>query len=453
MCCSPWPDKSSQLTGDVANSTRLLFRLARLSGFSHSTLRLRASCSQRILRDMDFQIPNAYDCWVVRCLMNSKNSFVVALCMFTAFTTCLSLQAQGNRYVVFEAGKHGYINQEGELAIPINLQGTYVFHFSEGYAVFAEKAKPEPTKIPYVDKNRILRFVSPEKWGFIDTSGAVVISPQFEYVRDFSEGLAAVLFDPARSSQNCTDCEPNPVWGFIDKTGKTVIQPHYHAASSFSEGLAAVMNDNGKWGYIDTRGELVIPFLLESAGAFSEGLAPAAVNKRFGYINKRGSFVIKPQYAIAGRFSQELAAVRKGGKTDFMILGPAGGTWMFIGKDGKKRIDLPRKTQHASDFAEGLAVIEIDCHCGYVTPSGEVAIPPTFSSCEDFSEGLADVSENGKWRYIDNHGKVVLEVPYDRVHSFKNGLAAVEEGLSGPGQKFGYIDKHGKQVWKPQPAL
>jgi hypothetical protein len=382
-----------------------------------------------------------------------KKPFIPLLCVVSALTTCLAVQAQDNRFVVFKGGKHGYINQEGTLVIPITLEGTYVLNFCEGVVSVSERVKPEPAKIPYVDKDGKLRIHPQEKWGFIDSSGAVIISPQFDGVAEFSEGLAAVAFDTDRSRHNCLDCDRNQHWGFIDKSGKIVAQPQYHSVSSFSEGLAAVMNDDGKWGYIDKKGELVIPFLFESARGFSEGLAPVAVNRQFGYIDKRGSFVIKPQYAIAERFSEGLAAVRKGGKTDFMILGPAGGTWTFIGKDGKKRFSLPKKTEQARDFAQGLAVIEINGHCGYVNTSGAFAISPTFSSCGDFSEDLADVLNNGKWRYIDEQGKVVLEVLYDGVRSFKNGLAAVEEGSFGPEQKFGYIDKHGRQVWKPQPAI
>ncbi len=382
-----------------------------------------------------------------------KHSFVLIFCVVVALTTCLALQAQDNRFVVFKSGKHGYINQEGTLVIPITLEGTYVLHFSEGVVSFPERVKPEPAKIPYADKNGKLRNHPQEKWGFIDTSGAVVITPQFDGVAEFSEGLAAVAFDTDQTNRSCMDCDLNQRWGFVDKLGKTVIQAKYHAASSFSEGLAAVMNDEGKWGYINTEGELVIPFSFEMAWPFSEGLGPVATNKQFGYIDKQGSFVIKPQYAIAGKFSEGLAAVRMGGKTGHMILGPAGGTWTFIGKDGKKRIKLPGKTQHAGDFAEGLAAIQIDDHCGYVSTAGAIAISPTFSLCEDFSEDLADVLSNGKWQYIDKKGQVVLDVPYDDVRPFRNGLAAVGEDSSGPAAKVGYIDKHGKQIWKPQPAL
>jgi hypothetical protein len=375
--------------------------------------------------------------------------------LYAALTlsACIAVQAQENRFVVFSHGKHGYIDREGKLVIPISLEGTYVLHFSEGLVSYSERVKPEPTKLPYTDQNGKLRIHRQEKWGFIDTSGAVVINVQFDAVENFSEGLAAVAFDTDKTRHDSFDCSLDQHWGFIDKTGKAVIQPQYSAVSSFSEGLAAVRNEEGKWGYIDTKGQLVIPFTYQNAFQLSDGLAPAAVNRKVGYINKNGDFVIKPQFTTAGSFSGGLAAVRRGGKTDFMILGPAGGKWAFIGKDGKNRIVLPEQAEHAGDFVDGLAAIQFGKSCGYMDKSGALVIPTAFSSCGDFSEGLADVYSGGRWQFIDKKGHVFLDVPYEQVRPFKDGLASIDEGTSGPNQKFGYIDKHGKQIWKPQPAL
>jgi hypothetical protein len=376
-----------------------------------------------------------------------------ALSAALTLSACIAVQAQENRFVVFSHGKHGYIDREGKLVIPISLEGTYVLHFNEGLVSYSERVKPEPTKLPYMDQNGMLRIHPQEKWGFIDTSGAVVINAQFDAVGEFSEGLAAVAFDTDKTRHDCFDCSLDQHWGFIDTTGKTVVRPQYSAVSSFSEGLAAVRNEQGKWGYIDTKGTLVIPFAFQSARQFIDGLAPAAVNQKVGYIDREGNFVIKPQFAIAGSFSEGLAAVRRGGKTDVMVLGPAGGKWAFIGKDGKNRIVLPAQAEHAGDFVDGLAAIQFGKSCGYMDKSGALVIPTSFSSCGDFSEGLADVYSDGKWQFIDKKGHVFLDAPYEQVGPFKDGLASVDEGTSGPNQKFGYINKDGKQIWKPQPSL
>ena len=50
------------------------------------------------------------------------------------------------------------------------------------------------------------------KYGYIDTSGKMIIPPQFEIAEDFSEGLSWV-----RSWGG------GPNFGFIDRTGKMVI--------------------------------------------------------------------------------------------------------------------------------------------------------------------------------------------------------------------------------------
>ena len=51
----------------------------------------------------------------------------------------------------------------------------------------------------------------------------------------------------------------NGKWGFVDTTGKVVIEPKYEEAKSFSNGMAAVCKNN-KWGFIDTSGELVVDY-------------------------------------------------------------------------------------------------------------------------------------------------------------------------------------------------
>jgi len=49
------------------------------------------------------------------------------------------------------------------------------------------------------------------KWGYIDTTGKIVINPQFDEAWWFSEGLARIKIGDR--------------WGYIDKTGKYVWEP------------------------------------------------------------------------------------------------------------------------------------------------------------------------------------------------------------------------------------
>ena len=97
----------------------------------------------------------------------------------------------------------GYTDKTGAwvMDLPGNLipEGSFGQEgFSEGLAVVRELALDDP-EFPF-------------RYGYVDTSGAMVIPPQFRGAFDFSEGLAAV----AVMGNGATK------WGYIDKTGKVI---------------------------------------------------------------------------------------------------------------------------------------------------------------------------------------------------------------------------------------
>ena len=85
------------------------------------------------------------------------------------------------------------------------------------------------------------RFLIQErgKFGFIDSSGNVVIAAKFENALDFSEDLAAVRIDGR--------------YGFVNLNGDVVVDPVYDYATEYKEGLALVYVD-GKPFFIDKTG-------------------------------------------------------------------------------------------------------------------------------------------------------------------------------------------------------
>ena len=133
-------------------------------------------------------------------------------------------------------------------------------------------------KITYAKKN--------DKIGFIDKEGNWIIEPTYDKVRAFVNGLAPVSLDKN--------------WGYINTSGEIVIPFEYRDAEIFSEdGLAPVKADD-LWGFIDTKGKLVIDYKYKiTAGGFSifeknnikgfhNGLARVKEEKTWVYLNTKG---------------------------------------------------------------------------------------------------------------------------------------------------------------------
>jgi hypothetical protein len=247
------------------------------------------------------------------------------------------------------------------------------------------------------------------KWGFIDKTGEIIIKPQFDDARQFSEGLACVNFGATRNKEGIL---VGGKWGYIDKSGSIIIELQYEDVYSFSEGLAAVMI-NGKWGYIDKKGKIVIKPQFGSVYSFSEGLASVNIERfwlgKFGYIDKMGEYVIKPEFSVAYEFSEGLAAIKIG-------------NW----ESGKY---------------------------GYIDKNGNIVIKPHFLAAGQFSEGLAAVYiEPFKYGFIDRTGKMIIDGNYRNAEKFINGVAQIDIESMGRvygNPKIGYIDKTGNYVWKP----
>ena len=133
------------------------------------------------------------------------------------------------------------------------------------------------------------------RWAYADIRGRIVIPSQFDDADVFSEGLAAVrvtvdvTWCPANA--NGTRMGTTKRYGYIATTGKIVIPVQFDNASAFSEGLAAVTICN-KSGFIDKTGKVVIPLQFDEAFSFNNGLARVRFpDGRLGYIDRNGKTV------------------------------------------------------------------------------------------------------------------------------------------------------------------
>ena len=274
--------------------------------------------------------------------------------------------------------------------------------------------------------NGLGRIFLGKGYGFIDNTGKVVLQ-LYARAEGFSEGLAAV-----------SQSEAGGPWGYIDRNGTLVIPYKFEYVRDFSDGLAAVSIQN-KWGYIDQSGQLVIPAHYDQAGPFSEGRAHVRIadNTPSGHIfthlivDKRGTPVVK-NWGLYTRFSDGLA----------YAFGPDGD--FLVDLDGRK-VSLEQRYDLVREFSGGLAAVGINAQGGYIDKTGQLVLKLGRVLADSFHEGLAPALKGKRWGYIDQQGKFAIKPQFEMAQRFSEGLAAVR--IRG---KWGYISRTNQIVIPPQ---
>jgi hypothetical protein len=277
--------------------------------------------------------------------------------------------------------------------------------------------------------------------GFVDGVGKVVIPPKYTQVREFHEGVAAVLRDGK--------------WGYIDSAGVEVVAPSYRGAEDFSEGVGIVRDDAGHTGYLDHQWHMkvldCIPLADDDISSyvpppFSEGLTEFGSGQDTVYIDHTCNRVIV-QPGAGEPFADGLAAVRTGQKSGYI--------------DHTGKMAIPVKFTFGCRFHEGMACVDIDGGRGYIDRSGKLVIQPQFGpKSRDFSEGIAAVQIEEKMGYIDKSGKIVIPAHFDEVYDFSEGLAQVRNqkapkttggahDIRSGSEDIFFIDHSGKQAITP----
>ncbi|GGE02101.1 hypothetical protein GCM10011312_26820 [Planktosalinus lacus] len=296
------------------------------------------------------------------------------------------------------------------------------------------------------------------KYGFIEKNGSWYLKPQFDSIRNFTDGFADSYKNGKAGIIN-TKGELvidykydfignvyddrflillNDKYNYVDLNGELISSAFYYDAEDFSNGLAPIkFSENGKWGYIDKTGILQTDTIYDYVYDFDKKQAKVEIgNERF-IINKKGQIIdtlktdytkTKRKFRLIGNSDQgTLGRVNRNGDVImegiYTSFGYVQKDIFWYNKQGKYGLADTTGTilikpiyEYLTYFSNnGLALTKKDNKFGYINENGIVIINFKFDEARGFKNGLAGVKINGKWGFIDKKGQFVIEPKFDRI--------------------------------------
>jgi hypothetical protein len=351
------------------------------------------------------------------------------------------------------------------------------------------------------------------KMGYIDTTGKIMIQPQYELAHFFhNDGTAWVKKDDLYYLINTTGMLINAA-GF-EKTG----YPYMWKGRT-----TCIAQKNGKYGLVDSVANEVVPFVFDRIYSFKSGIAEAEKGGKKGFTDTEGNFTSLSKYSWIENLGGGYLRVRgkdespwiyntlskrvelgpfflidplRFGKfivtnesRDHLIITPKGETLLgpmdyyispavyidsiyVIRELGKKEeqsgiINLDGKvllkpTKEFSDISffrkiKGQLVAEFMQRkstdekklWGIINVRGEILLKPVFDDVSIWNENVIQIKEAGKSGLIDWNGKVIVPAIYDDISFVDGEVISIKLGKDYD-EMEGYMNyKTGRIIWTP----
>ena len=298
---------------------------------------------------------------------------------------------EGLARVVDFNDKYGFIDEQGNIAIPCEWKYADDFHDGLAYVANAEGDH-----------------------GYIDKSGKEVVPCRWEKITSFNKGLAKV-----KRYGN---------WGLIDKNGNEIISCEWNKIISYNDQSVEVEDENGTVFTIDNSGN-ILPHVKDGVDLY-----PLKRDGKYGYINKTGETVIPHTWYKAGYFNNGYAVVGSGGNFDCRF--------GLIDEEGT--VIIPCEWKALEPITKRLIKVRGDYwDYGLIDMEGNVIVPCNWDYIESFSNGLAKVKDSlDHYGFVDKKGKLAIPCQWKSAEGFRNGKAKVSDWK---GREF-YIDKSGNII-------
>lgn len=273
------------------------------------------------------------------------------------------------------------------------------------------------------EHNDIMPAYDGEKWGYINSSGKVLLNAVYDSATRFDDdtGLAVVSMegtyytitesgdkygvDDGSMYPKMTDVRTmtigrvvgarNGTYSYFNYDFEPIAESHqYDEITSNSCGVAAVRKGD-KWGIITDGGTTVVDFTLEDVAvnsydcAFVDNIAMVKENGRWHLIDNEGNAVVTEAFAYA----------KAPESSGYIAVADENQRWGFIDREGKLVIDY--RYYDAYSFSNGLAAVQTAADWGYISASGELVIDLLYESAMPFHDGVAQAKLAGQIQFIE----------------------------------------------------
>ncbi len=269
-------------------------------------------------------------------------------------------------YLEYDQNKEywGYINTSGDVVIALTYDKTY--GFDENY-------------LAVVKKN--------QQYGLINTEGQYILPLQYKIIQYMGQGIYYYADDTSGHLANFNSTYQT-LNVFNDVT--------YDKVGHFTDTLAFVVKDN-KLGYITKAGVVKIPLQYDYKDDFDfnfyNGYAFIDENNKFGLINTNGLSIITPQLDEVLNSYQLKLDYKEVDYTGLAIIPyRQGDLWGYMNQNGT--ILVQPQFLEAYPFTDSnLARVQLsDKTYTYINKEGQLATTNTYTDASDFYNGYADVS-------------------------------------------------------------
>lgn len=178
-----------------------------------------------------------------------------------------------------------------------------------------------------------------DKWGIRDSSGNVLVEPQFSWINKFVNGYSKVV--------------ANGRIGYINKFGNIICEPKYLEGKDFEvnilSGTTAVVKSEKGWGIIDGNGKEILQSIYHQISPLKDGNAIVSLKSstiiEYGVVDYKMNIVVPIKYSYLKESKDQLliATLNNNYETSKQIL---------ITKKGKiiTNIPLPNLAYYAPDY-------------------------------------------------------------------------------------------------------